>query len=508
MPLVKNIEKGFDIEVDVAVVGSGPGGAVFAKEVSERGFSVAVLEEGDFIKSDDLPLSRSERPLLAFKLLYRNAGMTAAFGLPGHPPIPLPLGRCVGGSSVINSGTCFRLPEDVVFSWRDYGIKISYDELSGFFESVEEELNISEVSDDLLGNHGRLFLSAAKRLGMEGGAIRRNAKDCKGCGLCQFLCPEDAKLSMHLTYIPKAISFGTYIFTKCRVNWIMVQDGVVQGVQGDVLDDTDKPKAKFRVGAKVVALACGSIYTPFLLLKNRLCNFSGQVGKNLTIHPGLRVTSVFPESERIEQWKGVPQGYYVSSFKREGIMIEGISVPPIIGAMTLPYVGSRYKNIISRYTNILSVGIMVSDSSRGRVFAFRKEPFTFYNLSKKDAERFLKGVFEVSKILFEAGAEKVFPHVYGLDEINSPDDIKILKNYKAKPSCFELLAFHPLGTCRMGNKESNSVVNQNLESHDIKNLFIVDGSVFPTPLGVNPQETIMAFSKRAGIFVSENKLSK
>jgi choline dehydrogenase-like flavoprotein len=340
-------------------------------------------------------------------------------------------------------------------------------------------------------------------MGLSCGVLKRNVRGCKGCGQCAAICPENAKLAMHLTYIPKASEYGARIYTRSKATKILVENGRAAGVEGEVIDG-DRKTGNFRVRGKVVAIACGAIDTPLLLLKNRLCNFSGQVGKNLSVHPALRVSGFF--DEKIEQWRGIVQGYYIDEFAGQGIMMQGLSTPPLIAALVLPYTGMKHKKLILKYDHFASIGVMVTDTSRGRVFLFRDDIFINYNLARRDAQNLGRAAAEAAKILFEAGAKKVYPHIYGVDELEKPDDVKKLQRMRVKPSYLELSSFHPLGTCRMGSNPRRSVVNPDLESHDVKNLFIIDGSVFPTPIGVNPQETIMAFSARAAKYICENIL--
>ncbi len=519
---------GFELDADVVIVGSGPGGSTLAYELSRAGVKVIVVEEGEYVRADDLPLSRNERPIRAFQRAYRNSGFTVAYGtLPGRPPVPIPLGVALGGSSLINSGTALRAPEDKFLKFGDLGLSITYDDIAPFYDEVERFLNVSAVSDELLGKHGRLFLSGAKKLGYSSGPLRRNVRGCKGCGQCQFICPENAKLAMHVSYIPSAIAYGAKFITRSKVERILLRGDTAVGVEGKVVlrwDDertTDidttrgidtrggidtrsridtrsetegrKDGKRFRVFARVVVLSAGSIYTPHIIKRSGI--HTSCVGKYLTIHPGIRVSALFEEA--VNQWLGVPQGYFVDEFRGKDIMIEGIAVPPIVGAMTLPFFGRRFKQLIERYGNIVSTGVMVSDSGTGMVVSLRfsNEPIMLYNMASKDAEKFKEAIYYAAKIFREAGAVKIFPHIYGFDELK-PDEIEKLKEAKVKPSHLEPMAFHPLGTCRMGKYSSFSAVDENSKYHIINNLYIADGSIFPFPLGVNPQLTIMAFSLR------------
>jgi choline dehydrogenase-like flavoprotein len=498
----EDIPNKLEDSADVCVIGSGAGGAVFAKEIAEGGRSVILLEEGGSYTSKDF----NRNPVDMFPKLYRDMGMTTAYGLPGHPPIIVPMGKCLGGTTVINSGTCFKTPDSVLVKWaEEFGIKKCLPEdMAPFFERVEKIINVTPVTDDIMGKNGIKFREGVKKLGYSGGPIKRNMKDCKGCGTCVFGCPHDSKQAMHLTYIPSASEKGARIYTHCRVEKIKVEGSRVTGVSGTILEPgTDKPLGQFNINAKVVAVACGAMLTPVLLLRNNLANSSGEVGKNFRLHPGIRVIAVYDEV--INGWLGVPQNYYVDEFFNEGIMLEGVFVPPEVGAMGMPFLGEKHKELLANYKYIGAFGAMASDTSKGRIFARGNgRPFILYNLNKEDARKLGKAVAITSKIFFAAGAKIVFPSIYGYLTLNSIDDCKKIEDANIKPSQLECMAFHPMGTCRMGSDPKKSVVDSYGESHDIKNLFIVDASIFPSSLGVNPQESIMAFSTRSAFHVLEN----
>ncbi len=226
------------------------------------------------------------------------------------------------------------------------------------------------------------------------------------------------------------------------------------------------------------------------------------MGSNLTVHPGARVGAFFDED--IEMWKGVPQNYLVDEFKGHGIVFEGVTVPPAVGAMGLPFFGRKHKELMENYGRVSTFGIMVSDKPSGRVLCVGGRPVYIYNLGKEEALRMRDGAVRLAEIYFAAGAKRVFPGIAGMDEMSSPDDLKKLSEMNVKPSMVESMAFHPLGTCRMGEDPRASVVNSRCETHDVKNLYIVDGSVIPSSLGVNPQLTIMAIATHVANYIAND----
>ncbi len=487
------------LKADVVIVGSGAGGAPMAYALAKAGWDVVLVEEGKEYKVDQF----NRDPWLATKEMYRDVSMTATLG---NPPVPLPLGATLGGTTTVNSGTCFRTPANVFAGWKkEFGLgNLSYEALEPHFEAVEEMLNIRDVPFDLMGSNNQLFAEGAKKLGLHGGPLKRNERNCKGAGLCAFGCPNLAKQSMSLSYLPAASELGARIYTSLRVEKILTENGRATGVSGVSLDDQKKKRGSFRVDAPVVILSCGTIYTPFLLLKNKLANRSKQVGKNLRIHPAAKVVAVYDRV--INAWSGTPQAYYVDEYHDEGIMFEGFFVPPSFLAFALPAFGRRLKDYMADYSKLAGFGVMVSDTSKGSVkVGPGNRPLMFYNLNQSDTDKFVRGVEIAARVYFEAGAKKILPPIFGVEEINSPDEIKLLRERRVKPSDLELVAFHPMGTCRMGDDPKASVIDANLESHDIGGLFIADGSIFPSSLGVNPQQSIMAFSLLAAAHLTANR---
>jgi len=494
-----NLPEKIQIEADVCVIGSGAGGAVTAAVLAESGRKVVVIEEGGYYTRKDF-----NRDVLDMtKMMYRKTATTMTFG---NVPVPLPLGATVGGTTTINSGTMFKTPPKVLKEWEwTYGVTDATPErLAPYFDRVEEMLDVQPVREEILGQNSKMIRQGAEILGLSHGPLRRNASlQCTGCGVCCFGCPTDGKRPMHLTYIPRAVSFGAEIYPNCMVTEILVRGRRAEGVKGIFNKPNSAGHAPtMEVRAKVVVLSAGTIYSPAILIRQKLCNSSGQVGLNLTIHPAGRVGAMFDEP--IYGWKGVPQGYYVDEYAGEGIMLEGAHGPPALMAVSVPGAGKEFKERISEITNYADFGVMVSDTGKGRVRAPGKyaQPVMLYNMTNEDARRMVKGMALTSAIFLAAGAREVYPGIGNYPTIRSAKDVQKLRETKLSPADLEVGAFHPLGTCRMGENPQRSVVNSYLKAHDMDNLYIIDGSPFPSSLGVNPQESIMAFAHRSAEYIA------
>ena len=407
-----------EIQTDVCVVGSGAGGAVVARELAEGGLSVVVLEEGGYFTRGDFQGPPFERMLR----LYRDGGLTAAAG---RGIVPIPLGKAVGGTTVVNSGTCFRPPARVLREWGSrWGIDgIDPESMDPILQRVEETLSVRPVPDHLLGGNARTFDRGVRALGYHGAPIQRNIVGCRGCGVCAYGCPSDAKQAMHLSYLPKAEAAGARIYARCRVDRIVVEGDRVLAVEADILEqETDRVRGRLRVRPKLVVLAAGALHTPLLLMANGLAGGSGQVGRNLSIHPAVGVSALF--DEEVYSWRGTMQSYYVDDFaESDGLLFEVTSLLPGLALATLPGTGAAVKENLARYKHLASVGLFVSDTSRGRVLRLpggRGGPLVVYNLNRQDAARLVRGIAIAAEVFLEAGAKAVFTGLRGASRRRQP----------------------------------------------------------------------------------------
>src|SRR5512141_2362818 len=185
----------------------------------------------------------------------------------GWPIIPLPLGKAVGGTTVINSGTCFRTPDKVLRRWEsEYGLDgFDLATLAPGFDRVEQMRNVMPVPWEIIGKNAEIFDRGVRALGLHGEPIRRNIRGCRGCGVCAFGCPSDAKQAMHLSYLPLAAEHGARIFARCRADRIVIEHGRAVGVEADILGrSADEVHGRVRVRADAVVVTAGAIHTPLL----------------------------------------------------------------------------------------------------------------------------------------------------------------------------------------------------------------------------------------------------
>lgn len=474
------------VECDVIVIGTGAGGAVVGRELAEAGLAVVFVEEGRYFDRTEF----TGRALQMQNKLYRRGGTTFSVGNVG---IPIPLGQSVGGSTTVNSGTCYRTPERVLARWRDdYGLdELGPEALGSYFERVEAVLGVEYAKASLLGGNGRVIARGCDALGFtRHGPLKRNAPACDGQGVCCFGCPTDAKRSTNVSYIPLALRAGAELFAGAKVTRIIVDGGRARGVVART-----ESGHTLTVRARAVVVSCGAILTPLLLASQGLGGSSGQLGKNLSIHPATGAIAEF--EEQILPWNGIPQGYAIEELHEEGILYEGAMVPLEMTMTMTPMIGPDLIRLAESYDRIASFGLMVQDTSRGSVREVMGQAVIQYWLQDKDVAHIKRGMDVLAQVFFAAGAKVVHTPIAGFDRLTSPGDLEALRRATIRPWDLDLSAYHPLGTARMGRDPSSSVVNQDHQVHDTEGLYVVDGAAVPSSLGVNPQVTIMALATRA-----------
>ncbi len=483
-----------EIEVDVVVVGSGAGGAVTAMELAQQGLAVVLLEEGGYYQRSDF----TGRPLDMQMMLYRMQGYQVSVG---NINVFCPSGKTVGGTTTVNSGTCMRMPDHWLRRWQEHlGLREFTPELmDGLYRRVESMLQVEEVRPEVLGGNARGVARGADALGYSHKPLLRNAPGCDGQGVCAMGCPQEAKRSTNVSYVPEALKSNAFLYTGIEVTRILTDRGKAVGVEGRT---TGRPHHKVTVRARTVVLACGSFLTPVLLQRNRLANRSKQVGRNLTIHPCGYVGALFDEV--IDGWNSVPQGYGIDHFRSEDLQFEGAFMPPDMMSVVFDPLGRDLTDMMEQYRHFSLFGFIIAETSRGSVQRTAGNvPLIRYSMNEYDWAR-IRNAFEIlCDVYLAAGARKLYLPVNGFSVLRNRDDLERFRGAPLKPSDSDFSAFHPLGTCRMGASPETSVVGPTLETWDVENLYITDGSVVPTPLAANPQMTIMALATHASRHIKD-----
>jgi choline dehydrogenase-like flavoprotein len=483
-------DQGDEVECEVVVVGTGAGGGVVGRELADRGFAVVFVEEGEHYRRDSFDGSA----LGAHSRFYRAACTV------GNAAIPIFIGRLVGGSTAVNTGTSYRTPPWVLERWcEDIGTdEFTPEAMLRHFDRVEAELQVAPAERKVIGPIGDVMARGCDALGWKHGPVRRNAPGCDGSGFCDFGCRTDARRGTNISYIPPALQSGAVLLTGLRVRQVLVEGGRAVGVEG-----VAKNGRRLRVRAQTVILAGGAIPTPLLLLKQGLANRSGEVGKNLSIHPSGALMALFDEEIRGRAF--APQGYSCEQFVREGELILSAQADANSAGMVFPFVGRRLMEVVDRFDHIASFGLLLRDSSaNGRV---RGElgglPLITYRVGAADVAHVHRSMVHASEMCLAAGAKRIFPVALGVTPIEGQRGLDRFRKARLSASDVLWTSYHPLGTCKMGLDPRTSVVGLDHQTHDVPGLYIVDASTVPGPLGVNPQITIMAMASRAAEKIAE-----
>ncbi|RMG17762.1 MAG: hypothetical protein D6729_08250 [Deltaproteobacteria bacterium] len=472
-------------EADFVVVGTGAGGATAARVLAGAGHSVLLLEEGPHLSMD----ARPREMLPTMRDLFRDMGSTLALG---PAPFPVLQGRVVGGSTAINSGIIWRLPEAIRRHWAEawgLGEVLTEERLTEAFERIEAETHVAPTGEAVLGGNASVLARGAAALGLEGHPTRRNAAGCQGSARCLQGCPTGAKQSMDRSYVPRALRDGARLHALARVERVEIRGGRAVGVTGHRLEPaTRRPVAPLRIRARRgVVVSAGVVHTPLILQHSGLKRL---VGERFQAHPGTAVVARFPEP--VGMGFGATQAYQVPCFER-GYKIESLSLPPEMLAARLPGTGAAWQRRLAELDHYAQWAVMCRMEAKGRI---RRRlgggPKIHYAPTQRDLERLRDGIVLAARLFFAAGASEVYPWMSSRPPIlRRAEEIRYLEEGPVTHRDFHLMATHLFGTAVAGADPSRSVVGPTLESHSVGGLYVMDASVFPTNIGVNPQHSIM-----------------
>ncbi|HEX8793574.1 MAG TPA: GMC family oxidoreductase [Polyangiaceae bacterium] len=483
-----------DASADVVIVGSGAGGAIVARELAAAGLDVVVLEEGGYWARRDYA---AMTPSNTFRRLAREAALGAAVGLGDTPLMSVLSGRCVGGSSVLTGGVCLRVPGMIHRQWvRELGLgEMSAEALEDDYAAVEATVHAEEVPEAMRSRATERFVEGAARLGVPLRPLRRNTSGCRGEGRCNFGCPHGAKMSVDVSVLPDAAAHGARLVCDALVDRVEMKGDQVIGVSGRFVDpDTGKARVPFRIAAHTVVVACGALHTPLLLRRSGLR--SRHLGRNLTLHPSTRVFALF--DERVDGWDGAFQSVYSDALlEREGITFINAFGPPNLLAPGFPGVGQRHRDYVRRLPHMAAMGAFVHDAGGGAVHRWLgREPLVTYRMVREDAARVFSAIRWLADMALAAGAVEVVLPVFGAPTIKSRADLDAFMASPPSIRRVECCCFHPLGTARMSARDADGVVSQRGAVWGTRGLYVADGSVLPTSIGVNSQLAIMAVARR------------
>lgn len=468
---------------EVVVVGSGAGGGVIAGELAARGRSVLLLEAGghhtaaEFERWESRAMAQLWWPM---RFAFPRSGEGA--------PIPMVTGRCVGGTTTINTKVALRASQPELDRWYDAtglvnerGERFGVDDLAPYYDRVERYLGVRERNDWDWRGCVRTVKGGFEAIGASLHPVHAYTdENCMQCGSCLQGCPTNAGKSTLNTYIHREWMRGTLALrADTTVRRVVIEGGEATGVEIETAGGELET-----IGADAVVVACGSLGSPHLLARSGVTN--DRVGRNLGFHPAHFVFGLFDEPQDAHMVAPITSHCLDhATIDQGGFVIEAVTVQDPIGfAIALcdesgPMWGQPLVDATRQYRHWVGLLNMATDDNNGRVItqedgsARYESDFQPDELARADAATAFS-----RRVLEAAGAKRVL--------WSSP------------------ASTHTQGTCAMGADPSRSVVDGNGQSHEVDRLYVGDSSLFPRTLSVNPSLTIMALATRLADHLDAN----
>ncbi len=476
--MISTLLQGKAENAEVCIVGSGAAGGVLAYELAASGFDVVVLEEGDELSRADFTQFESD----LIPRIYADAGARATH----DAAIPILQGKCVGGTTVINHGICFRTPDRILDEWtRDFAIDgLTPKALEPHFEKVERMIGSRRIEPEEINPNNQLLKRGCEKLGYKGGPMTLNMQPCGSCGPCNLGCPEDKKGGTLINYLPAAVKHGARIFRNCRVDAVQLEGRKVKSVKAGQLT----------VRAPVVIVAAGAINSPALLLRSGIGAALPAVGSAVSLHPLVPLLIV--SDKPLYSTRGLPHSYYCDEFfnGKDDFLFEGLFVSVGVFSTGLGGFGRQHREYMKQFPNLGLTYVQLRDRSRGKVSLRRGEPIVRYEMNKEDQERARKALKLLATICLEGGASRVATTHVRPVVMSSTKEVASIDRATFRPNDFTCFSAHPQGGCPMGGDPRRSVVDSRCAVHGIDGLYVCDASVFPSPVGINPMISIMGLA--------------
>jgi choline dehydrogenase-like flavoprotein len=414
-------------------------------------------------------------------------------------------GRGVGGSTLHNLNLCKRIPISIRERWAEERklSKLPARAWDALYDEVEALLSVSEVPRERYNRHNRLLEEGCRALGWRGGGLRHNREGCIGSGFCEIGCAYDGKNNAAKVLLPRAVAAGADVLSCCQAVRVRHAGGEVQGVEARAIDPrTQRELGAVSIDAPRVCLAGSATGTPALLLRSGVPDPGGETGNHLHIHPALVAAGDFDEPVRA--WEGIPQTYECTELlqlDREGghrVWIVPAFAHPVGTAALVPGHGPAHREVMKRYANLAVLTAMIHDQTSGRVRPDGDLRLSIdYWPDEGDRRELVLGLVACARLLFAAGARRVFVPGHPPRAYERGDSLGDLETMALTRGSMDVTAVHPMGSVPMGEIPSAAVDSEGRHRH-LRGLWIADGSLFPSSIGVPPQLSIYALGLHVG----------
>ncbi len=497
------LERDLTLEADVAIVGTGAGGGTAAEILATSGLKVVLLEEGPLQSSRDFRMREAD----VYPQLYQESAARKT----QDRAINILQGRCVGGGTTINWTSSFRTPPATLAYWqRECGLAgMTVEAMAPWFAQMEARLSIApwEIAPNA---NNEALARGARKIGISAAAIRRNVKGCWNLGYCGMGCPTNAKQSMLVTTIPGALARGAVLVTRVRAERLGLARDRVTSVEARAMDAAGvAPTARrITIRARTFIAAAGAIGTPALLLRSEAPDPHALVGKRTFLHPTIVSAALMPDL--IDGFAGAPQTIYSDHFLETdpldgpiGYKLEAPPLHPILTATTLPDDGAQHARWMREFRRMHVVIALLRDGfhpdSAGGTVRLRDDgtPVLDYPLGPYLWDGVRRAFRSMAEIQFAAGALQVMPvHAQGRSFASYADAQAAIDRFELRPLLTKVVSAHVMGGAPMGPDARRAVVDAAGKHHHLANLYVFDGSLFPTSIGANPQLSIYGVTAR------------
>ena len=499
----RRLERDQTLEADVVIVGTGAGGATAADLCSRAGLQVVMVEEGPLKSSSDFRMLEAE----AYPQLYQESAARKT----ADKAINILQGRAVGGSTTVNWTSSFRTPADTLAHWREHhGLQdFTPEALAPWFDSVERDLSIAPWAVAPNANNEALR-RGGQALGIPVEVISRNVKACWNLGYCGVGCPTNAKQSMLVTAIPQALERGAQLLHSVRAQRLLRTGDRITALEAWAMDASGLYPRPVRVTVKAphFIVAGGAINSPALLLRSDIPDEGQLIGQRTFLHPTVVGAALMPQPVRGDA--GAPQSLYSDHFLHTqapdgpiGFKLESAPLHPVLFATNLHGYGAAHHELMQAFGHTQVLLALMRDgfherSPGGRVRLRRdgtpELDYPLHDYLWEGARRAFKAMAEIQ---FAAGAQRVtVVHEQAVLWDRWEAARRGIDALDLRPLLTRVVSAHVMGGCAMGADPRRAVTDGRGRVHGLRNLQVADGSLFPTSLGANPQETIYALVRR------------
>ncbi len=504
---------------DYIIVGSGAGGAVMAYRLSQMEgqdpSKILLIEKG---KRNSPANDMVDDELVMLARLYKDGGLqqTQKFDM------VVLQGEALGGTTVINNAVCFEMKDRTKAVWREeekgFGLKFWEKSTNGKtlleneYELIKEEINIHPLDDKAINQTVKdLFIK-----GVEGGVenvilsepenVLVNAKNEKGDELWNSGNKRAEKLTMAATYIRWAEEAGIHILDNTNViNFNFAEtNGKTQIATEILVRSRDGQLRRIKINKSLI-IAAGCLGSSQILLRSNIEN--PNIGKQLSCNYAFPVTLEYDKTIKAFEGNQITMATYDEA---NHLVYETYFNPPAAFALTLPFNFDTFKNTMTNYDKLLNFGVLIGSENSGEMFA---DPSLIdgrsfkWEITEADSEKIKTAFKTMIQIGKNSGAKSaILPMRPGiklnlLKEEEVTKFLELLDNHPLSKQDLIISTAHPQGgnlmSANVNEQGNNRVVDENFKLVDFDNVHVVDASIFPTSLGVNPQWTILALSSLA-----------